>query len=400
MAGKKILAGILLAITILPVAMADQTVASGHYTFSCPDGFVGTEEIAAAFNALRSSFNEVFRFDSGADVPVSRIVILADKTAFDKYVSDRIGESRNQFLFLRYADPAKSELVLYPLNTSAGYASFAGPALNRQLFLQYLDSAIAEPPLWIRDGFQAYFENLSYDVATKTTSHDAASPWLETAKIQHGDAARLIEPTDLLSAVTGTFDSARFYPQAWAFVAFLVNSENQDYQRFLHECALLLSDGGNRNEKSQADNTGLLQARFVRFNNAEKAAKDYAAWLSGQHTFNELVQIGVSAYNAGNFPEARANLAKAQALRNADPLVTYYLGLVAYAQKEYKVADGWYRKALESGGDISTVNWALGLSAYADKRYGEAKIYLETARSANPARYEKKVSDLVSSMPK
>lgn len=400
MAGKKLLAGLLLAIAVLPFAIADQTFASGHYSFSCPDGFVGTEETAAAFNALHSSFDEVFRFDSGSDAPVSRIVILADKSAFDKYVSDRIGESRNQFLFLRYADPAKSELVLYPLNAASGYASFAGPALNRQLFLQYLDSAIAEPPLWIRDGFQAYFENLSYDVVTKKLSHDAAAPWLETAKILHGDESRLIEPADLLSAVTGTFDSARFYPQAWAFVSFLVNSENSDYQRFLHECALLLSDGGPRNAKSQADNTGLLQSRFVRFNDAEKASKDYAVWLSAQHTFNELVQNGVSAYNSGNYPEARANLAKAQALRNTDPLVTYYLGLVAYAQKEYKVADGWYRKALESGGDISTVNWALGLSAYADKRYSEAKVYLETARSANPARYEKKVADLLSSMPK
>ena len=389
-----------MAVLVSLSGFAEQTWTSGHYSFTAPDGFTARDETAQAFNAIRTAFDEVFRFDSGSDAPVSRIVILADKAAFDTYVSARIGESRNQFLYLRYSDAAKSELVVYPLNVASGYAAFAGPTLVRQLFLQYLDQSVAEPPLWIRDGFQAYFENLVYDENSKKISFDANAPWLETAKIQHGEPARLLEPADILSAVTGSFDSVRFYPQSWAFVSFLVGSENPEYQRFLHECALLLTDGGTRNGKTQADNTALLEARFVRFNDAEKASKDYAVWLSGQHTFNELVQIGVSAYNAGNYTDARSTLAKAQVLRNADPLVAYYLGLVAYAQKEYKVADGWYRKALESGGDVSTVNWALGLNAYADKRFAESKVYLETAKSANPARYEKKVSDLVSSMPK
>jgi hypothetical protein len=381
-------------------AFAEQTWTSGHYSFTCPDSFAAREETAQAFNALRAAFDEVFRFDAGPDAPVSRIVILADKTSFDSYVAERIGSPRNQFLYLRYSDVAKSELVLYPMNTASGYAAFAGPALVRQLFVQYLDQAVAEPPLWIRDGFQAYFENLSWDAGAKKVSFDANAPWLETAKIQHGDAARVLEPADILSAVTGSFDSARFYPQAWAFVSFLAASENPEYQRFLHESALLLAGEGSRNVKTQTDNTAQLEARFARFNDAAKASKDYSVWLSGQHTFNELVQIGVSAYNAGNFADARSALAKAQVLRGTDPLAAYYLGLVAYAQKEYKVADGWYRKALESGGDVSTVNWALGLSAYADKRYAEAKVYLETAKSANPSRYEKKVGELISSMPK
>jgi tetratricopeptide (TPR) repeat protein len=392
---------------------AEQTFESDRYTVVYPDTFTGIEEATDAFKAMRSAFDVVFRFDSGPSYPVFRVVVLADKASFDSYVTARIGETRRDFLFLRYGDASRSEIVLYPQRGDAGYAAFAGPSLARALFLQYLYAYVPQPPLWILDGFQAFFENIEYDPASRKLSLSPNAPWLESAKTLHADPATSLDPVSILGALTGSFDSARYYPQAWAFATFLLSTENPEYQRFVHECALIIANvpvsagtsgtgapAGGAAPRTQKELTDIVRARFVGFNDPEKAAADYSAWLSGQHTFNELVQSGVKAYNEGKFAGARIDLTAAAGIRNEDPLVTYYLGLVAYSLKEYAVAEGWYRKALESGGDVSTVNWALGLNAWADKRYAEAKVYLETARQSNPARYEKKVSDLISSMPK
>lgn len=394
--------------------LVGETRDSGLYSIEYPDGMPGIPEFADACNALRAAMNDVFRFDSVEANRVSKIVILPDQASFERYVSERIGESRSQYLLLRYSDPARSELVLYPKQsaltsasapTSAssvvgGYEAFAGPALNRQLFLQYLYASVAEPPLWVRDGFQAYFENLVWDAKEKRVSFDANGPWLETAKAMAADPSRRLSAEAILSALTGTYDSAVFYPQAWAFASFLASSEHPEYQRFVYEASLILAGLAQYNALPQKENTDALLARFSGFNDPVKADADFATWLSSQRTFNELVQSGVSDYNAGSYDSARKTLSAAVAMRGADPLATYYLGLVAYAKKDYAGAEQWYRKALECGGDVSTVNWALGLNAYSDKRFAEAKVYLETARMANPARYGARVADLLAAMPK
>ncbi|HPX48185.1 MAG TPA: hypothetical protein PK408_08290, partial [Treponemataceae bacterium] len=144
---------------------AQQTVqqTSGPYTITYPADFVGIEEFGTACNTLRLAFTEVFHFNPDTAERTYRIRVLPDKASFDAYVISRIGETRKQHVFLRYNKPELSELVVYPEPGASGFRAFSGPSLNRQLFLQYLYSYVAEPPVWIRDGFQAYFENLQVD---------------------------------------------------------------------------------------------------------------------------------------------------------------------------------------------------------------------------------------------
>lgn len=397
------LLAVLVLLGVLVCLDAQETVStysSGHYTFSFPGNFTGIESVSDAFNGLWNGFNGVFGFDPDPAKHLLKVVILADKAAFDSYISSRIGETRNQYLFLKYQKAEQSELVLFPGNTSAGYESFAGPALNRQLFLQYLYSFVLEPPVWIRDGFQACFEKMTWDEKTKTVSIAGSSPWLETAKRLNADNTQKIDSDGILTAVTGTWNSARFYPQAWAFASFLLNSEKSGYQRFLHEAFLILEGSGSYNEASQQANTDSIKNRFSRFNAPAQTDTDFSAWLAGQHTFNELAQSGVSFYNAGNYSGARKDLLEAVSIRPDDPMIDYYLGLIAYAEKNYSDADVWYKKALALGAEASTVNWALGLNAYANKKYSESRAYLETAKSANPSRYAEKAATLINSMPK
>jgi tetratricopeptide (TPR) repeat protein len=383
-----------------PPRLSAETQSSGLYVIDVPEGMAGVGELAEACNAIRAEINALFRFDSAESSRASKIRILPDKDSFERYVEERIGEKRSQYLLLRYSDPERSELVVYPRPGASGYAAFSGPALNRQLFLQYVYASVAEPPLWLRDGFQAYFENASWDAKTRRVSFDANVPWLETAKSMSSDPSRRLSASAILSALTGTYDTAQFYPQAWAFAAFLVSSERPECQRFVHETALLLAGLVNYNALSQKENTDAAFIRFSGFNDPVAIDGEYAAWLSNQRTFNELVQSGVGDYNAGSYDSAGKALLAAVAMRGNDPLATYYLGLVAYARKDYASAEIWYRKALEFGGDVSTVNWALGLNAYSDKRFAESRVYLETAKQSNPARYGSRVADILSAMPK
>ncbi len=387
-------------------AQADLTLVSGHYTIRFPASFTGAEPAAETFNAYWAAFNEFFRFNPDTGMHTNRVVILEDKVAFDTYITARIGEKRSEYIFLKYPKPELSELVLYlvpgAMSDSPALAGFAftGPSLGRQLFLQYLYSYVSEPPLWIRDGFQAWFEKTYYDPVTKTFHAGGYSVWLDAAKNLRADPGRALGSYDILSAVTGSRESTQFYPQAWAFVSFLLNTEKMEYQRFLSEAFILLEGDGPYNGETQQENTDLIKNRFARFNDAGKTDTDFGLWLSGQFTFAELIQAGVSAYNAGKYADAKRYLAEALDISPADPMISYYSGLVSYAEKDWASAALWYGKALRNGADASTVNWALGLNAYADKKYAAARVYLETAKAANPARYAEKADKLIRSMPK
>jgi tetratricopeptide (TPR) repeat protein len=382
-------------------AQSDKTWNSGHYSFTYPSEFTGIEAVAESFNVYWSAFNEIFRFNPDTTLKSNRVVILADKKTFDDYLVARIGETRNEFLFLKYPKPEQSELVLYISNPGeSGSPAFDGPALNRQLYLQYLYSFVSEPPLWIRDGFQAYFEKITYNPVTRHIENTVYSPWLETAKKLNADPSRRIGVADILSAVTGSYESSRFYPQAWALISFFLNTENAEYQRFLCETCVFLEGDGVYNAGSQQENTDLMKTRFTRFNSAEKSDEDFKRYLAGQFTFTELFQSGVTLYNSGSYETARTVLLDALSIRMQDPMLVYYLGLVAYAEKDYEKAETWYRQSLEFGGDNSTVNWALGLNAFADKRYSEARVYIETAKTVNPSRYAEKADRILKSMPK
>jgi len=379
---------------------AINTYTSGHYTLTCPADFTGIEAVADALNGLWNAFNGVFGFDPDVSRHPLKVTILADRAAFDAYIAERIGETRSQYIFLKYPKPENSELVLFPANAREGFDAFSGPALNRQAFLQYLSSFVQEPPLWIRDGFQAYFEKAVRDPSNQAFTPTGYSPWLETAKNLHADGARAVGSEGLLSAITGSRNSAEFYPQAWSFTAFLLSTEKGEYQRFLHEAFMILEGDSPYNAQTQETNTELVRNRFLRFNSCTQADADFAVWLEGQHTFNELVQSGVSAYNGGNYLSARKDLVAAAEVKPDDPIVSYYLGLVSYSEKNYSGAEVWYLKALASGADVSTVNWALGLNAFADKRWVDARKWLDAAKTSNPARYAEKADALVKSMPK
>lgn len=379
---------------------AEATYNSEHYRFVYPSDLRESREILEAFEALRSSIDEVFRFENAGE-PLN-VLVCPDKAAFDTYIAGILGDTRNQYLFLKYSDPAASHLVVYPAEGKTGYSAFAGPALNRQLYLQYLYSRVSEPPLWIRDGFQAYFENAVYDPETGSVTTGSYSPWLETSKALAADQSRKITPSRIIEALTASFETADFYPQAWSLVSFFMATEKAGYQRFINESLVLLVPPGSAsvNTHSQADNTALISLRFAKLFNAETVERDFVAWLTGRKTYAQMLQSGMNLYSSGDFSGAREEFKQAHAVHSGDPMLLYYRGLVEYAAKNYVLAGDWYRKALMAGAESSTVNWALALNAIALGNSEEARNFLETARTVNPARYGDKAGRLLNSLPK
>lgn len=396
---RKVIAVVLILLAVF-TAGAEKALVSGHYTIYYPDSFNRPEEVARVCNAIREHFNIVFRFNPDPNRTANTLRILESKAAYDAYLAGRIGESRDDYIFLRYSRPDLSELVLFvnaPFESSD--MPFSGPSFIRQLFQQYLYSHVAEPPLWIRDGFQAWFETTRWDSASGTVVQSEGTAWLESAKRLNTDPGRTLGIRRILEARTGSFEPAQLYPQAWAFTAFLMQSEDPLWQRRLWEALALLETGAAWNRDSQETNTTRIAGRMLRQLDEAEAEAAFSRWLAEQQTFNELMQAGVAAYNAGNYPLARTTLMKASIRSARDPLLNYYLGLVAYSEKDYSTADVWYRQALQYGADPATVNWALALSAWADRRWSDARPLLETARSLNPARYAERADTLLKNIP-
>lgn len=395
---------ILLLFSFSVLVFSQTTYSAGHYIFTYPEDFNGIEEVSVAITALRAKFDEVFRFDKEAETPLCSVVILPDQASFESYVSTRIGENRSHYVFLKYSNPALSELVLYPKKTEPPSSlltptSFSGPNLNRQLFLQYMYSHIAEPPVWIRDGFQSYFETATWNENAGIIEESPIYPWLEIAKSSFSNSEQKIPVNSLLSAVTGSYEASRIYPQVWAFTTFCMSTERSEYQRFLHEAFIILCGDDRYNVASQQENTDSVKNRFVRYISADKAENDFALWLSEKYTYNELIQMGVSLYNTGEYAAAKKILEDARAVRPEDPLVSYYLGLVSYAEKDYKQARKWYIDAGTQGAESASVQWALAINAWADESFAEAKNFLESAKSINPSKYAERAEKLLKMMP-
>lgn len=372
----------------------------GYYRFTYPDNFAGIEEVSRAFNSIRQHVNILFAYAEEEALYECRVTVLPDRKAFDAYLSSLIGETRNQFVFLKYSRPDMSELVLYPQKDLSGYEAFAGPSLNRQLMLQFLYSYTLEPPVWIRDGFQAWAERLVWNRDTGKVSESDYSPWIESARVLRSDPSRKLSIGNILSAVTGSYDTTQLYPQAWAFVSFILSDNRNEVRRFLHESFYILQGDGHYNSAAQSELTRRIQERWGRVQPDDNLESAFDQWLSTRMTFSEMVQSGVSEYNAGRNAQALQLLLQARAIRPEDPLLTYYLGLVEYAEGNYAEAENWYIQSLSFGAEASTVNWALGLNYLSLGREKEAIACLEAASQNNPDRYALRVEQLLKSLRK
>jgi len=355
---------------------------------------LGTEEaqnLANKLEAYLKAFNDYFRFDLDGLNYKLRVKIYNDKATYDRYLQRLINETRDDFVYLHYNDKVRSELVGYqnpevPMKDSG---------LIHQAFIQYLRAFVSNPPLWIREGFAVYFENLAYNPETGEASLNQNLSWLETSKdLLYGTrSAEFITLDNLLKT---KLEEARenitvFYPEAWALVHYLAMSSNKAHNRILWDSIRLMD------ADSDLESNDSKIAEAFAWEDQGKLKESLVNYFKAKKTFRELVLDGVDFYAAGKLSDAQDSFSKALELQDSNYIPYYYLGLIQYDKSAFDKAEEYYKKALDKGANKALTLYALGVNAFADNQYEKASSYLKETESLD-ASYTDKVKELFERM--
>jgi hypothetical protein len=365
--------------------------ASDHYVVLSELGQDRAKALDRQLEALFGLYDGFFRYDAASLKAKLNVREFKDKSGFDIFMNQIVGQSKDDFVYLHYPSPERSELLVFSKDEPDFSASLA-----HQGFVQFIKAFIPNPPLWIREGVAVCFESARWDDAAGKLSFPENLAWLETVKSLKD--RNLLLPLDKLLSIGQ--DEARaeldvFYPQAWALTSFLLNSEDKGYNRLLWDSVAAL-----RKDAALEDNQGAVARLIDTWYGTEETDKAFAAYLAQRKTFPELVALGVRKYADKTWTEANDAFVAAQSMNASSYVPEYYLGLIAYAQNEFDSADAHYKQALLLGCDPAITNYALGVNAYAQNRLDDAKGFLKVARDAAPDRYGEKVDSLIAKIGK
>jgi tetratricopeptide (TPR) repeat protein len=387
---------ILLSFLLFAVAMAgaqNSTFAeyeTEHYRVLSEMGEEHAQQTAEKLEALLAFFNDYFHFEV-ADLPTRlRARFFSSKDRYDEYISRATeDEQRDDFAHLHYRDLARSELVGYDLPEEDFEIS-----LKHHGFIQFLRAFIAEPPIWMREGFAVYFEEVEYDDQIDSVIYRENLGWLETLQSMI-DGSAGVEPLSLHEMVRMTASQAEaqvevFYPQAWGMVSFLLNSENRDYNRIVWDSISALDP-----EATLSENSNQVFEEAFRWVQEPVLIESFVEYVGQRKSFRVLVQEGIDHYENEEFEEAERSFVTAIKLNEENFIPHYYMGLINYNRGNYSLADFYYNEALELGANEATTYYALGVNAFADNRFDEARGYLEQSNELDPEQYGDKVSQLI-----
>jgi tetratricopeptide (TPR) repeat protein len=375
---------VLLVLTLPVFGQSSQYEASGpHYHVISEISRDHATETLDRMEALLALYNQQFRYPvEQLDAPL-RVRVFATRSRYDAYMRRLVNETREGFVYLHYDDLAKSELVGYFVDDES-----LDPSLIHQSFIQFFRAFIPHPPLWLREGFAVYFEEVHYDPQFGTAIYRENLAWLDTLKeMVAGRSDRELIPMDEI--LTMDLDGARrnidsFYPQAWGMVSFLANAEKREINRILWDSISAL-----RPEYSRDENAAAVWQEGFRWAVPAQLEEDFLGYVDGRRSFRGWVSHGVEMYNAGDADEAERAFVQALRLRDDNHVPYYYLGLISYERQDYSPADFYYQTALDRGAGEAITLYALGVNAYADNRFDDAVTYLESTVDRDPAYRER-----------
>ena len=384
----------LLAALVLPASLAAQTSSfaeyeTEHFRVLSEVGDAHAEETAEKLEALLYLFNDYFHFDLD-ELPVRlRARIFSDKNRYDTYLQRVIDQTREVFVYLHYTDLAKSELVGFAMDDDTFDIS-----LKHQGFIQFLRAFVPNPPLWMREGFAVFFEEVEFNTDLGIAVYRENLAWLETlqAAVDGTSSLRPIPLDDMLEMDVSTARDRieSFYPQAWGMVSFLLNSDNRDYNRIIWDSISALDPEASLAENSEA----AYDAAFA-WQEERLLIEAFGSYIAERRSFRTLVQDGIDQYAGGDLGEAEESFVTALKLREDNFIPSYYMGLINYDRKNYSLSDFYYKEALAKGATEALTYYALGVNAYADNRFEDAVSYLEETIRLDPLSYEDKAGQLL-----
>jgi hypothetical protein len=377
------LVAVLAAAAVYPQAPPSSSF--GHYQAACDRGEARALEIARTMEAAFALFSDTFHPEAVAPASGLRVRIFGAKADYDAYLQGLIGETRPDFVYISYRDPARSELV-----------GFERPAaeLNRSLLhyglIQFLSILQPTTPLWLAEGAAAYLEASTLRDGRFVWQPNYA--WLDALKGQLSGGQARLPITELLAV-----DKARaareintFYPAAWGLVHFLAQSPEKRYNRLLWDSMSAVQPAA-----TLAENSARIAQRAFAWVDGAALQRDFSAFILGLRTFSDLLKEGTDNFTAGRLEEAEKALSAAMALRPDSYTPYYYLGLISYQRKNYARAAELYTRSMELGIEQALIQYALGVNAFADKKYAEATVYLKKAKELDPKAYGEKADSLL-----
>jgi hypothetical protein len=384
-------AAIVVLLLACSVAFAQETklfsAESAHYRVSAETSQSQADDLARRMEAALRLVDDVFHFDLERLPAKMRVRLFRDEAAFNAYLKPIAGQSRTDFVFLAYPDPAQSELLCFPRPEKAFAAS-----LLHQAVVQLCRSYVANVPVWMREGVAAYLEAAVWDAKSASWQPRPNLAWLETLRASVRGETAFVPLADLLvfSRETAQARLDVFYPEAWGLVNFLATSEDRAYNRILWDAISVLDPVASLEDNSQA-----VRRRVFGWIGAEKLTQDFKAHVLSVKNAADFAREGAELFAKGELDRAETSLLASVDLDPAGYAAPYYLGLVAYGRKDYAKAETWYLRAFDAGAGAGLINYAMGVNAFAAGKYELSSNYLKLARDADPATYAAKVDALL-----
>ncbi len=362
---------------------------SEHYKVNSDVSRQYAQQVAVKMEAAMDVFNSILHFGASDSPTGLKVTIFEDKTGFDAYLDKILGHTRDNFVYIHYSDPSKSELVGFIKEDEKEYNA----SLLHQGFIQFFKAAIPNPPIWLREGIATYLENCLWNDKTQQFKYRPNYAWLDSLKaIIRGDDGPAPPLVSLLARSNESLQVQfeTFYPMAWGAVAFLMESDFNEYNRILWDSLSILAPA-----KSLKENSLDVMRNILAWHDEKHMVRDFRSFINSIKTFYDLVSEGINRYTLEDYEEAVQNFKEALALEPQNYIPYYYLGLISYANREYIQAEGYYKAALALGAETSLTNYALGVNAFADNNFDQASTYLAQARDQNPRKYSDKVDSLL-----
>ncbi len=360
-----------------------------HYRVVSEASQSQAEDLAREMEAALALYNSIFHFDLSLLPAKFNVKLFKDLDSFNAYVASVISQTRTDFVFIAWSDPSKSELLCFPREEKAFTAS-----LLHQGAIQFLKGFVDNAPLWLREGVATYLDQSSYDPRTGSFTFRPNLLWLDGLKgaLRGETPEKTIPFTDLLG-FTRDMAQARqeaFMQESWGLVQFLASSPDNAYSRILWDAISSLDP-----RASLEANSARVRKRALSWVADQKLRDDFEKFMLSMKTANDLVREGIDQYTKGDLTAAGQTLTTAVALAPDLSAGWYYLGLIAYARRDYAKADDLYMKAFQLGANAALINYALGVNAFAAGRNADASKYLRFARDADPTTYGEKVDALL-----
>lgn len=333
---------------------------SEHYNIVSHISKSNAEIIDSQLESFYSIFNDVFRFGNLENK--LNVQILPNISTFKTFTRSLTGSAYDSYVYIHHQKASERELLIYE-----GSNEDMIFALAYQASIQFIMNHISTPPLWIREGFSVYFSKSSGPELDRKFS-----------TLKNNENKFTIEKLISMNSSEAAANFTDFRTEAWAFVTFLMTTNNKEYTRFLFDTITSLKSPDINTNSITED----LQIGFDEYLNS---------FLNAQ----ELMNLGIEYYNNEESDLSVQTFTKLNRISPESWQPLYFLGLLSYDAGEYKTADEWYNKASEKEAPDALMAYVTGLTAWKDERIDEAKGLLSKAARLDEEKYGEKTKPIL-----